>query len=149
MLLLYGTNIIDLNGYIMKKLYVEIIFLIITNFIFYFLSLSVQEFVKKDYIQYGVLSEKNLAILIAIVLCMTLLMVCIMILILKRYNQLGLLSIYTIITTVFWDVLLITTTNYSLSWNSFVMAEGVVITSFYILPVIFAIVTLVYKTKSK
>ena len=133
----------------MKKSYIEFVFLISTNLIFYFISLSVQELVKEDYLRNCVLSGKNLATIIFIVLCMTLLVICMEILIFKRYSKIGILSVYTIIITAFWDILLVATMDYSLSWNSFMKAEGIVISAFYILPIVFVVTTFVYKMKTK
>lgn len=127
----------------------EIVFFIITNFLFYNLNKPIQNIVKKDFYTYGFITVKSVSVISAIILLATMGIIFEKILFIKKYKKLGLLSLFNIITTVFWIVLLVSTMDYSLSWNRFHTAEEVIISSFYILPVAFMSVTLIYELKKK
>lgn len=132
-----------------KRVYIEIIILIFSNVIFYSLSNPVQKIVRNDFYTYGFLTVKSIVTVVFIILIVTMGVICAAILIFKRYKEFGLLSIYNIVTTIFWLVLLSATMDYSLSWNRFHTAERIVILSFYILPLTFMAVTLIYRYKLK
>ncbi len=132
-----------------KRICMEIIILIFSNVIFYSLTNPIQKIVKNDFYTYGFLTVKSIITVAFIISIMTIGVIYAVILIFKRYKRLGLLSIYSAVTAIFWTVLLSATMDYSLSWNRFYTAERIIILSFYILPLALMAVTLIYKYKLK
>jgi len=132
-----------------KRICMEIIVLIFSNVIFYSLSNPIQKIVKNDFHTYGFLTVKSIITVAFIISSVTIGVICVTILIIKKYKGFGLLSIYNAVTTMFWIVLLSATMDYSLSWNRFHTAEMIIILSFYILPLIFMSLTLIYRYKLK
>ena len=105
--------------------------------------------VKNDFYTYSFLTVKSIITVAFIISIVTIGVICVTILIIKKYKGFGLLSIYNVVTTIFWIVLLSATMDYSLSWDRFHTAEMIIILSFYILPLIFMAVTLIYRYKLK
>jgi len=97
-----------------KRVYIEIMILIFSNVIFYSLSNPVQKIVRNDFYTYGFLTVKSIVTVLIIILIVTMGVICAAILIFKRYKEIGLLSLYNTVTTIFWLVLLSATMDYSL-----------------------------------
>ena len=148
---LSGIRIIDykLGDFTMKKIYMETGFLVLTNILFYSLTKPIQEIVKSSFNVYGSLNVKGAVEIMFIVLLLVIGIVYVLRLISVKYHGLGLLSVFNVVTSVFWVVLLIATMDYSLSWNRFHTAEKILILSFYMLPLSFAVAALVYRKKTK